>query len=272
MEKGACSHVMSPPTADALSIVRNACRWRCQTCSFTDGVWVCLTCGHTGCSRDAVHPCLGGVYIPLAKCLSARLASCVTPVRRCVGGHALHHHVCSSHPVAFDVISKTAHCYACDAAVIEPPVWLTALRAELVMAETDRPTPDLDNVPDTPTDTLVVLPGWTGLANLGNTCYMNAVVQLLASLQGFRSFFCDYLKAGAPLQLGNVAMQRCSTKDWHGAAQCSTPPETLEMTMAVHGLLRVLWSGRYRTCAPHALVQAVWTHAKDQFANRRQNE
>ena len=86
------------------------------------------------------------------------------------------------------------------------------------------------------------------------------------------SFFLSFMKAEAPLQVGSISIARQKTEVWHQAATARAKPTEFQLTEAIHGLLRVLYSGRYKSCAPHALVQAVWTHANAQFANRRQND
>ena len=41
----------------------------------------------------------------------------------------------------------------------------------------------------------------------------------------------------------------------------SLPQAGLECCLALHALLRVLWSGRWKACAPTSLVEAIWAHA-----------
>ena len=86
-----CRHLREP-SPEALRVLRSPELWSCKTCGSTDGVWVCLECGHVGCGRRAHHPLLGG-------------------------GHALHHHFAagSHHAVVIDAANLHAvHCHACD--------------------------------------------------------------------------------------------------------------------------------------------------------------
>ena len=246
-----CPH-LRPPLSDALLSLHNPLSWACKVCASTDGVWVCLTCGHVGCGRQAKHPELGG-------------------------GHSRHHHLaCSAgHECALDVVSKAVHCYACDDWVICDEPWLAILRGELEDLELQMPAASAAEEGDSgepqATRSVALPAGSTGLLNLGNTCYMNSVLQALSHCSGFRSFFRDFLRAEAPLQVGMVRIRRQSTEAHKTHAEETEAPESLELVTEIHALLRVLWGSKWKSIAPHAFVQAIWKHG-GLFAARRQQD
>lgn len=91
-ENVACAHLPQEPSDEALRVLREPTLWACKVCGSTDGVWVCLSCGHVGCGARASHPSLGG-------------------------GHARHHHFATgnTHAVCIDAITQSCLCHACGA-------------------------------------------------------------------------------------------------------------------------------------------------------------
>ncbi|CDQ82094.1 unnamed protein product [Oncorhynchus mykiss] len=220
-----CKHVGRLRLAPDHSIL-NPQKWHCVDCNTTESVWACLGCAHVACGR----------YIE---------------------EHALQHFLQHRHPLAMEVNELYVFCYLCDDYVLNDNATgdlkllrstLSKPRASSVQALT-APSPAPRRAPSKQGDSPLkrrptVTPGVTGLRNLGNTCYMNSILQVLSHLHIFRECFLR-LELLASAVHGQLLPNEPSSKH-------------ISLCHELHTLFQVMWSGKWALVSPFAMLHSVW--------------
>ncbi|KAF2853792.1 hypothetical protein T440DRAFT_487096 [Plenodomus tracheiphilus IPT5] len=218
-ELTACEHTLCLEQNEAKQIESQSLG-HCSQCELNENLWLCLTCGNLGCGRQQ----FGGV-----------------------GGnsHGVGHTTSSGHPVAVKLGSLTAdgtadiYCYACDEERVDPELpnhlahWGINIKDRV---KTEKSLTEMQVEQNLRWDFAMVTedgkelqplfgPDFTGLKNLGNSCYLNSTLQALFAMPEFkdRYYLPDQEPPSVPLPAEDLETQLRKLADGMISGRYSKP-------------------------------------------------
>lgn len=232
-----CARILEPN----LKTENNPPEFVCSVCNIEQSPWICLACGVVHCGRY-------------------------------VNAHAKAHYEAEKHDVCMDCHNYMAYCYTCDEFIINDTAGghLDKLRKSFqslsrLAQKTNGPQKQRRGKRRrrVPTDSsendekrrkkeekkLQRPPRTPGLRNLGNTCFMNAVLQSLSNIQ----HFSGYIK-----QLPSLEDKAVKTKKLNHTKKLRDFGEDTLVVEELRKIMIALWQGTKGAISPESLFTVIW--------------